>query len=170
MSEASSSRDLDISEDYSFEQRVWKIQRIGWVIMVVAIVFGLLGLLGGPGPLSIATIGSDASPLQVQFLRFLHELQPTNLVITVNPPDNAESIELFIDLDYLEHMEIMTIVPEPDTVTAASDRIIYEFPLQTPGESTTITFRLNPERFGFFNARVGLQGGLEYGFTQLIYP
>lgn len=41
--------DLELTEDFTFEQREWKVQRLGWLIMGLSTALALLGLFG-PGP------------------------------------------------------------------------------------------------------------------------
>lgn len=58
-------RDLELTEDFTFEQREWKVQRIAWLIMALLVLLGLLGLFGA-GPMSSRNLISSDGLEQIK--------------------------------------------------------------------------------------------------------
>lgn len=59
-SEARRIGDLEISQDLEFQKRSWTIQRVGWVVIALLILAGLLGVFG-KGIAADATAGEENS-------------------------------------------------------------------------------------------------------------
>ena len=52
--------DLQLEQDLVLQQRTWRVQRIGWVVLALIVLCGTLGLFGGIGPLnSTSTQAAD---------------------------------------------------------------------------------------------------------------
>ena len=69
MGRKSQPQDIDLDQDIDFQQRSWKVQRVGWGLMVLFVLAGLSGLLG-TGPLSNVTDGDEGGPLWLEYQRF----------------------------------------------------------------------------------------------------
>ncbi len=164
-------RDLEISQDLDFQRNSWTVERVGWVVMTLVVIAALLGLLGGDGPLATATAGDDIDPLQVHYRRFLRKHSPTQFQIDLQPGAvQGEEARIWIDREFLEGYEIRNIVPEPDSVEAGADRMIYVFTLDQASQPTTISFNVQAQQIGPAMGRVGLDGGQDVEFSQLVYP
>jgi hypothetical protein len=161
--------DLEISVDQEFQRREWRVERIGWGIMLLIIIAALLGLLGGPGPLSNTSVSSGES-LEVSYQRFAHLLEPNSLELRIRLDQGQESVRVWLNQTYLENMQIEEIAPEPQSVEAADGRFIYDFALAAPVEEVRIVFHLNPEQFGTKQGAVGIEGGQSVELSQVVYP
>jgi hypothetical protein len=162
--------DLEVDQDLAFQQRSWTVQRIGWIIMPLLVLAALLGLLG-PGPLSSATVGSEAGPLWLEYDRFGHWERPTNLQLHLGANVAAQGLaRIWLDSAYVEKMQIEQVTPQPESVELAANRLIYTFQVAEPGQPTFITFHLKPEKFGPNRGEVGLVEGSSLQFSQFIYP
>jgi|FLYN01.1.fsa_nt_gi hypothetical protein len=163
--------DLEIGQDLDFQQKEWTVQRIGWVVMALIAIATLLGLLGGPGPLSDITVGSNEDMLSLELNRFGHLQEPTTLRIRLNGDATASNpVRVWLDLSYLHDVQVEHVMPEPESVEAAEDRLVYSFQMTEPGQPATITFQVRPERPGALNGQVGIEGGASHDFSQFIYP
>lgn len=162
--------DLEISEDMEFQERSWRVQRIGWVIMALLIVAALLGLFG-VGPLGQATAGTEADPLWVEYDRFSRLMKSTNLTIYVNP-DAAQNgeIRLWISQNFLDHVEINHITPTEDSAEVMQEGVVYTFQAAETDEPITIMIQLRAAQAGLISGEIGLEGGESQEFTQFIYP
>lgn len=162
--------DLEIDQDLEHEERAWKFRRIGWILMALIVFAGLAGLLGS-GPLSHASAGGPESPLRVEYPRFARFTAPAYLEIHLSPSAAAgREARVWIDRDYLQDMQIEDVVPEPERVESAGDRLVFVMPLAEPGRSTAIELHLQAQRIGSLEGRVGVEGGSSLQFQQLIYP
>jgi hypothetical protein len=65
---------MEVNADIEFQRRVWRVQRIGWLIIAAVIVAALLGVFGG-GPLSRAAVQGDG--LRLEYERFARLQQST---------------------------------------------------------------------------------------------
>jgi hypothetical protein len=158
---------LEISEDFPFQQRMWRAQRIGWAVFALIIVAATLGLFGH-GLLSSAS--AESGPLRVSYNRFERFETPTSLDIIINPSGSGAAAEVWLPHSFLEHVEVTSIMPEPQEMRGGDGRIIYSFLLQEAGGEATITFHLTPMRPGPIKGEVGLDDGPSVQFTQLVYP
>jgi hypothetical protein len=85
MAEVQRAGDLELNQDLRFQRRMWAVQRIGWAVMALVVLAGLLGLFG-PGPLSSATAGKEEGPLLVEgYERFVRFRIPTTLQVRLDP-------------------------------------------------------------------------------------
>jgi hypothetical protein len=159
--------DLEIDEDLPFQERMWRAQRVGWALFAIIIVAATLGLFG-PGPLSSAT--AEQGPLRVEYNRFERFEAPATLDVHVAPGFTGETVAVWLPHDYLQHVEVASISPEPLEVRDGDNRLTYYFSLQEPGAPAWITFHLTPMRPGLLAAQVGLDEGPAVQFTQFVYP
>lgn len=161
---------LEVYEDLPFQERSWKIQRFGWILMGLAVMGALLGLFG-PGPLSSASQGRQGGPLRLEYNRFERFQSPATLHIHLKPGVEKEgAVRVWINHDYLKGVQIRGITPEPDEVEGGPDRLTYLFRVEKSGPPKEITFHLETEQFGLLPGRIGLNTGEELAFRQWIYP
>ncbi len=159
-----------IDENPSAQRREWVVNRIAWAGMALIVAAGLAGVWGGGVSSQARTTGADGR-LQVDYERFVRNLGETTLQVRFPPGSAREgSIRLSISQEYLSENEIMATTPEPDTVTAEGDRLVYEFPVRGNGP-LTVTFDLRPTSgMGMLDATVGGSSADPAHFRQLVYP
>src|SRR4051812_19112914 len=96
--------DLEVAEDLRVQRRNWAFAAAGSAVMVMVALAGLLGLFGGAGPLSRATVGDQKDTIYVQeYERFLRFGKPTTLHVSVDTTaaDVGGAIRLWINREYL---------------------------------------------------------------------
>ncbi len=161
--------DIELSQDLDYQRRSWIAQRVGWIFFGLLMVAAFAGFLGA-GPFSAATAG-EGTPLQVQYGRFVRHRAPVEMKIAVQPGAvQGEEARISVNREYLEQVEIQNVVPEPDSVETAGDRLTYVFKVANAGEVNKLTFNFMPITIGQHEVRVGLEGGPEHTFKQMIYP
>ncbi len=162
---------LGIADDLEFQRRTWKVQRVGWTIMVLISIAALFGVFG-KGPFSNGRLGDDAFPLRADYDRFLRLNAPTQLTVYVGGgairPDST--IELWIDRAWLSKMEINGITPEPDKTRVLADRLVYTFRAQPGSTPARITFEMDDRALWRIGGALGLTNGPSYSFSQFAYP
>ena len=162
--------DLEIDQDLDYQQRSWFVQRIGWLVMGLFVLAGLLGLFG-TGLLSNAKVGEQTDPLWLEYERFERFQSPTKLRLHFNPQTNPTGkIRVWFKRDYLENIQLQQVTPEPESVEAQSDRFVYTFANSKLDRSTTVTFYLQPDRVGALSGSVSLGTGSPLSFQQFVYP
>jgi hypothetical protein len=153
---------LEIEEDLAFQQRTWKVERAGWVLMALIALASIVGLID-EGPLSRTSKG-DAGSLQVRYERFLHLDSPTQVrvILPVNGP-----FSLQLPVRYLENMEISHIVPEPVNVASSSDQVIYSFAARRG--TADVLFNLKTRKAGSMKGFIQA-AGRRVDFAHFVYP
>jgi len=167
--------DLEVAEDLKAQRRNWAFAAVGSAVMVMVALAGLLGLFGGAGPLSRATVGGQKDTIYVQeYERFLRFGKPTTLHVSLDTTAAVEggAIRLWINREYLKSIQVQEVDPQPDTVEATPERLVYIFDAKegSGGRPTEVTFELEPDEMGTLAGRVGLDGGASQTFEQFVYP
>jgi hypothetical protein len=161
--------DLEIPHDMAFQEREWTVQRAGWAAMLLIALVALTGLLGAV-PLSQATAGENG-PLRVTFPRFAHVQTPTELRVVIAPGAvTGNEVRVWLNRAFLDHNEIRMVVPEPDRVEVAADRLSYVFLVTDPAQETQLTFYVEPSSLGRHPGEISLDGGTPVAFSQFVYP
>ena len=153
---------LELEEDMSFQQRTWKVERAGWVLMALIALASILGLID-KGPFSRSRKG-DAGGLQVEYERFIHLDTPTDLHVSL-PVEGPFVIQL--PFRYLEEAEISHVVPEPTEVASYGGFVTYSF-ASKPG-TADILFNVTVRRAGSVKGFVQ-SDRQRIEFTQFVYP
>jgi hypothetical protein len=161
---------LEIEEDFKFQLLEWRISRLGWAVMALIILAAILGLFGG-GIFTDATLRAEGGLLEVRYERFARHAASANLVLTPGPNAMREgSARLWIDREYLNGVQVQTISPEPYSVEAYGDRLVYAFRFDQSDAPIPVSFSLHVVGLGLLQGRVGLEEGPELDFRQFVYP
>jgi len=161
--------DLQLEQDLVLQQRTWRVQRIGWVVLALIVLCGTLGLFGGIGPLnSTSTQAADGS-MVVHYPRFGRYVGPTEFAIEL-PATRASggTIELALERAYLDQWEMYGISPQPDGEKAVGDWMVYEFSV---GEAAMrIDFHGRPHTVGWLRGRVRVGDGEPVALATWVHP
>lgn len=162
---------LDVYENQAFERRYWFVQRVSWGVFACFLIAGVLGLLGGTGPLVSATSQELESGLTVEYQRLIRKRSPVTLSVDIPAEETqASDVSLRIDREYLESYSIEDISPEPGDVYAADEYLVYSFQPADTAAGATITFRLQSQRMGILDGWISLDGQERVELRQFAYP
>jgi hypothetical protein len=159
-----------VGESPSFQRREWRVDRVGWVVMALILVAGLVGVWGGGLLGNVTATGSDGR-VSVDYDRFVRNLGQSSLIVTF-PPGSAEqgAISMSIDQQYLTANEVESTTPEPDSVTARNGRFVFEFPA-ADDTALTARFDLRPNSgAGVRTATIESDSGDPVRLWQFVYP
>jgi hypothetical protein len=164
--------DLEIEQDPPFQERDWRVQHMGWIVMLVIIILALLGLFGR-GPLTETTIGQP-SDLQIAYDRVARAGAPTDLDVTIGSRAFANALDttvtVWVTRKFAMAMQEQAIIPRPHTVTSYTDSITYTFLRSPNADSIHIHFHYSPEGFGVHTGSMGIIGGRTLSFWTLVLP
>lgn len=162
-------RRLEINEDLDFQQRDWRIQRVGWGILAAILCAALAGLLG-PGPLSKAQVRGGHS-LDVEYERFLrHGAQSELLVKVASAGPRAGQVRVAISRDYLSGLDLHQVTPSPLRVLTAGQSIVYVFE-RVPGPGALhARFVFQPDQLGARAGGIAVDDGSRVSIRQFTYP
>jgi hypothetical protein len=165
------SRSLHLVEDMQFQRRTWAIERVGWGIMVLVVLFALAGVFAA-GPLSTATISDQAGLVQVRYERFARVSAPSVLGIELAPGAiTSSAVAIEIGHALARAIQIDRMQPTPSHERAGPDgSLMLEFEAVEPGRPTLVQIFATPNEVGFVEGTIGLRGQPAVRFTQFVYP
>ena len=138
--------DLQIGEDLEQQRRLWAFERVGWILLVVALVAAAAGVFG-PGLLGTARESSSNGMLSVEYLRFLRVHSPHELRVSVEPQRRGDGrFRIWLESDYLDSVSLERMTPAPETVRAGAERVTIEFAWDEMPGRVPITIEIEPRR------------------------
>lgn len=160
---------LEVDQDLAFQEKEWKIERAGWVVMAAIILLALVGLFGG-GPVSTTEQGGSDG-FQIRYERFERQMRPSRLMLSLPPPAAGEAeTQFWIDRDYLEKVQIEGVSPEPDSVEVGPDRLFFTVKVVDPGQPVHVVVDTQFEDSGWIQGQIGMDEGQPLSFSQFVFP
>lgn len=152
---------LEIDEHLELQRKGWKLQRLGWIIIITISILAALGLFGD-GFFSQKKLMQGSALLSYdRFHR--HEARMPLAVELANSNGNAT---VTFASDYLKCFKIDGIVPEPKEVKTAGGQVHYVF---DASGKTNIMFHLVPQQTGSINGFVKVNDK-QFNITHFIFP
>jgi hypothetical protein len=158
-------RGLDVAQDVRFQERMWSVQRVTWVAVVILLAAAVLGVFGGSGPLERASLQFRDGAGQLSFDRFARLGAPTSVEIELHAGEGARNVA--IARSWLDDYRVDGVLPQPKSVTALSDRYVFSFDVAASGEAR---LALTPRQAGRHRAVVWAPADTTVRFTQVVYP
>jgi hypothetical protein len=159
--------DLELTEDFTFEQREWKVQRVAWLIMALAVLLGLLGLLG-PGPISSRTITSTDGTLRLEYNRFQRYQAPSTLHLQLQATGQTKA-RVWIARQFVEKVKLEAVQPPPERVDVLDSGLVYTFSVPR-GQPSSAVFHLQTQEIGANPLRLRLNEGAVLEVPYWVYP
>ncbi|MES2605445.1 MAG: hypothetical protein V4603_10945 [Pseudomonadota bacterium] len=158
---------LCVDEDLCQQEKLWKIERISWGVLLLIVIAALAGLLGH-GYLSKRTAGSAEAGFTIEYQRFeRHQLQ-SQFTLQLTPEAVQQgTTRLLVGRDFMREMEITSIEPQPVRNELAGRFLLYEFDTSAAG---AVVFHFLPVGFGSVQLEVGLEARPLQSFPMLVYP
>lgn len=161
-------RELQVSDSERFSRGEAIGERIGWLLMAVAVAAAVLGLFAN-GPLSHRRVESD--DLSVQYQRFARNQGFTSLEVEAQPTAASEGkVEVWVDQEFLESYDLEQVRPEPESTSTRAGGVVFAFAVDGNDTPVKAKFNLQPQHSGPHRAAVAVGGGRPARFTQFVYP
>lgn|GEM_PF-6638456 len=159
-------KELDIEEDIEHERIKWKVERIGWIILLVITAAALAGLLGS-GPFSSRTLENDSFTLKYNSIERYES--PTTLEIDTKFSPTSE-FSVRINDQFLREIDNLQIHPEPKATYISNNNSVFVFDKpENNNNSVSIIFQLQHSSSGSKPLKVGInEDDLET--NQIILP
>jgi hypothetical protein len=152
---------LPIEEDIPLHKKGWLVQRIGWLLMFLFVIFAAAGLFGD-GVLSQQQISSQQTSVEFEkFYRF-----EARMGLKLNFQSVNEQSVISFPAHYLKDMKIEAIVPEPKENNFSSGFVHYTF---NGSDRMNVTFYLIPQTFGFIKGTMFINNK-NFKLSHFIYP
>jgi hypothetical protein len=162
-------RALELNEDPRFQVRSWTAERVGWTVMTGIVLAALAGWIG-PGPLGHRKVEAS-NGFRVDYDRYIRTEAPATLRLRL-PPRAAgiKGAHFWLTLDFVRHVHLQTITPQPEHAEAVGDRLHYTLQATVPDRPVEVTLHFEPEGWGSLDGSAGLADGASVHFEQFVYP
>ena len=155
------SYNIELDESLRAHVRSWKLQRVGWVLMLLIVVAALFGLCGG-GPLSYRTKTANNDTLQYEyFLRYRGHAQ-----LKLQMQHQTDTTRVGFPMAYWKGFQVEKITPEPFDTQLNNDSIVYFF---KGVERGLIQFYVTPENRGTTGCKMTVNNET-FPISHFIYP
>jgi hypothetical protein len=165
---ATQREELELETNEAFQRNEWRIQRVGWIVWTLAIIAGLIGLLGS-GPMSHKEISAADGSLTIDYDRYLHYHHPTQLTLSVRQIATDE-LRIKFGRALLDRLQVERIEPEPLQAELTNDGVIYTFMQKASSENVKVVFHVDYEHFGTSRGSIEVVGHEPVTLEQFVYP
>lgn len=161
-------RTLDLDDDPAFLRHERRLTRLGWIVLGLFVLAGILGLLG-PGLFSSTTAGSAQDAVRVQHDRVAHLESETRLTLLLDGAaarDGTVTVEL--TGSWITGVDVQSVNPQPDAQKLVPGGTAYQFTVERSGPAE-ITLGYRPQELGRL-ALTAEAGGSTVTTHQLVLP
>ena len=161
------SREHPIREDMTYQLKVWRFERVGWYVLVLVVLMGLMGVFSR-GLLSSRDVRSEDGKVRVEYEMFHRNGSTNSMKITLSStPDSQAELELAGQL--LEGFSIETLQPEPLRSRSSSQGIRLWLQTDLDGQAT-LYITLRGDGLGFYRSQISSPGINGIKLVQFIFP
>jgi hypothetical protein len=157
------SRKYPVREDMRFQQRMWLIERLGWLVLAAIVLLALLGLFG-TGVLSKQSIG--AGSLTVEYDRFERATRLSQFPFHFAPSPNGER-RLRLNNAFQRNYEISSIQPPPARSSADGLDLTFTAPA---GIATDVVIWAHPRAYGTIQIEARADDEAPLTLSVFVYP
>lgn len=130
---------LELETDRAFQEKWWILERVAWLIMFAIVLAALLGLTGRGGPLATAQV--NAGDRKIVYPRVARWQTASEMSVEF-PAGRGGKGEILIPSPFASRFSVESVVPEPSSVTAAPEGILYQFDLEGGAKPARALFGL----------------------------
>lgn len=161
------SRTHPVEEDMRLQRRVWRFERIGWVVLLLVIALTLGGLFS-KGPLSSVEVSTPDGSLSVKYERFNRNGAGDDMVITSTGRPN-EQRDLVLGKELLEGNSLESLNPLPGLSRSDGGDLV--IPMRSDAQGVaTLYLSVRSNGIGLFRSHVHIDGRQDLPIPKFIYP
>lgn len=157
--------ELQLDEDLAFQERQWRVERLGWALLAALLLVAALGLFGG------GWVGTrrSAGGLEVSAPRFAHRTASQQLSVSF-PASGEREVELRVDRSITRKLRVDRILPAPTVERLEPDATVFVFSTRPGSGRLAVTFHLAGTSMGVVSGKVAVRGEPPVRLWQLLYP
>jgi hypothetical protein len=121
---------LDVDEDLSFQTWEWRIERIGWFLLLLVILGALIGVFGS-GPISKVHARTPDQAVSLEYCRIVRQDRSEFLQVHFHSPSAERRIAIATNL--MNSWNVQKITPEPASVVPGQHDLAFHFAGTGPG-------------------------------------
>lgn len=153
--------------DAEYQERQWRYQRIGWVVIAALLVAALAGLFGR-GPLSRGH--TESRSLRLEYPRITRMEAPATFEFELMDSGSGRDLALWLDQSFLEAFEITRTVPAARLEIAGPLGATFRFPPGAAPGARRITVLAESRKAGSIAARAAAGGAPPVTFRAFVLP
>ena len=161
------SREHPIREDMAYQLKVWRFERVGWYVLVLVVLMGLMGVFSR-GLLSSRDVRSEDGKVRVEYEMFHRNGSTNSMKITLSSTSDSQ-VELELAGQLLEGFSIETLQPEPLRSRSSSQGIRLWLQTDLDGQAT-LYITLRGDGLGFYRSQISSPGTNSLKLVQFIFP
>lgn len=165
-----SSLKSSLDSELRFQRKQWRVERIGWTVMALLILYALAGGFGGGGPLSTAEVVAADGSARVRYERFARQQTPNSVEISLTQAPDGRPTRLYVSGSYLSSMTVRSMVPGPDAMTLADKGYAWVFKRLSGVVDTKIQLHLEPQQIGTVEGWLVVNDGERLAIKQFVFP
>lgn len=159
--------DLEVAQDLRLQALGWRVQRVGWACMALAVIAAAAGLFGSGGPASRASAVADHGALRAEYPRFARRQAPQTLRLHFGADAvRGGEATLWLERAYVDRMVVEQVVPAPQRVSVGPERLTYRFAADGPG---MVSFHVRFDGPGMVHGLAGT-GTSVLALRHVVYP
>lgn len=158
---------LEIETDRAFQERLWTLQRVSWIVMTLLLIAAVLGLTGGGGMLAHGTARGES--VTVDYPRITRWQAADTMTVEVE--NRTGPFEITLDKRFGELFAIERTNPQASATAAVPDGHRLTFNLGAEPGRRTITFELRARKPALpTKILIGFEGELPLTFRTIALP
>lgn len=151
---------LEIDEQLSLHKTGWKVQRIGWVLILLLPILGAMGMFGEG---FISSHIEKKGAIETEFERFYRYEKEMQLSIK-SPAEHMAQIAL--PQEYLSKFRVVRIIPEPEHRLAIGQNIVFQF---GGNSNRQVTIYAIPQTYGSISGEMAVNNQ-QFSLHHYIFP
>lgn len=159
------------ADELDFHRKEWTIERVGWFLIALLVVAGLLGLLGRSGPLADAQVRTADGRVWLEYNRLTHRDTSARLHYTVDPAlvQNG-AVQVWLGGDFFHEAQVEQVSPTPASMVTEGDTVVLTFEVRSPTAPLQFFIHYSITPPGTLKGQTGVVGAGPLEFTTLVYP
>jgi hypothetical protein len=157
-----------LEEDLAQERVEWRLERVSWMLLLLAVLAAAVGLTG-PGPLSSSRVSEG--PVTLTYSGAAHRGASTELELQIaaDALPGGDRLEVAVIGPWLAATRLVRVEPEPETMTLRASRL--ELGFRRPADGPLIVrLRATGERSGSATGEIAVARRPPLPFRQFIFP
>ena len=153
--------ELEIEEDLPWTERSWKIQRAGWVLLLLFVSSAALGVFGNGW---LSKVHRQLNEYSVDYERFGRYGMPQQIKLMA--PSKEGKVVFTFPQSFTELYEIQSITPQPYRQNFDQANITMEFAANAP---VLLMLEIEAEKIGSHSVQFKINDQV-FTISQFIYP
>ncbi len=161
---------LELDEHLAFQERQWRWERVGHILLGLIIIAALLGVFG-TGPLASATAHSADGHLQLDYQRVVRHQGEAEYRLRIDPAAiTGTEVNVWFATGSIHAVRVEGITPEPSAMETGADRLTMTFAVDPAQGPVTLVIHVTPQEMGLRTIELGLESGPSLRIRQLMLP